>query len=548
MALIDRLKTLPYFSASALKIAYKTGGMGGLTYQPLQARILVTAMAQLELRGEIRIDLVKPRQIRASTLFMSLGYSEMLLMPATQVLTITNKGSVTDELFRTIKRFHDHLPREMWTKPRKDNDDELYLENESLMKVATAGSDGARGFPCRMLEASEVGRYTTRQAKDYTEGALQTLASGKDTIGIEESTSGGYGNYFHEKALAGWDTNRNCPNRKERWWTLFYGWNEEPEYRLEPFKDWEPNDEEKTLQAIYSLRNDQLFWRYDKIRNEFRGSVSAFNREYPISFDSAFEDASGTLFDSIAVHLARKNRISPPDGAPGVLGVDPAGGGNRTAAVLRKSTVVPRYWTTRESDDSATAAWIIRLMNEEQIHTCIIDMGYGHGIYSILRNLGMWNVIGIWANAKASRPELYVNQRTELAAKAKAWMHEGADSKGGVASIPDDDQFCSELRMIPDLEFNSSKGAFFLPSKQDIKENLGNDESPDLFDAFTLTFGYEVKPNEHFQQMVRGSQEPRILSQTDRYFRELQEEGEGGKINPNARFHSIGPKMDKNTR
>jgi hypothetical protein len=232
--LLTRLNALPVYANSNLQVNQKLGGLVQLRYKPIQLRMLANAIAQVEELDCINLCIVKPRQIQSSTLWLSLAYEEMNNLPGTQCLTIAHHASVTGELFRTVKRFHDYLPKSLWTKPRKDNEEQLYLDNESFMRIATIGSDGARGFPCRFKLGSEVGRYTAQQVDDYTEGACQSLARGSGSISIDESTSGGSGNYFHDLAKIGWDSNNQDTNTKERLWTLFFGAHEFPEYQLIP--------------------------------------------------------------------------------------------------------------------------------------------------------------------------------------------------------------------------------------------------------------------------------------------------------------------------
>ena len=408
-----------------------------LELHELQPRILRKMIEQADARDEIRMDIVKPRQIEASTLIQSFAYGEMNSLAGTQCLTVTNKGSVTDEIFRMLKRFHEYFPSQYKLKHKKDNEEILYLANESLMKVATVGSDRSRGFPCRFLNATEVGRFTGRQAIDYTEAALQTLATGAGTIGIEDSTSGGSGNYFHDKCKGGWDAVNQCTNKSERWWTIFFGWNEFKSYQLPAPKEWEPNNDEKSLAEEFGLTREQLYWRYDKLKNEFRGSQSAFNREYPITFDSAFEDAAGKLIDSFAIHLARKSTLQPSKVFPIIMGVDPAGGGDRTAMVIRQGNVILKHYVDYNKDDAQTIGKINALMNEWEVHTCFIDMGYGHTMVAALRDMGRYNVIGVHFGQAATRTDLYVNKRAEMFAEVKDWMEQGI---GQAADVPQDEQ------------------------------------------------------------------------------------------------------------
>lgn len=531
MSILDSLRILPEFAASFHKITKKLGGVGNLIYLPLQCRLHAICERLMEERGEIRLVVVKPRQIRSSTYCQSLIHEQMYDQPGTQALTITHRGSVTDELFATMKRFQDYMPEDVKIPSKKDNEEVLYLSNESKAKVATAGSDGARGFPCRILQWSEVGRCTGKQVRDVQEGAMQTLATGYGTIAIEESTSGGAGNYFHEKAMQGRDP-------KERWRTAFFAWFEEPEYRIDPPKGWEPDEEERQLAKMFNLDWAQLYWRHSKIKSEFLGSVKAFNREYPSTFEMAFEAAGGKLIDYMAILKARKNILVTPDPlAPVVMGVDPAGKGDRTVIVIRQGNVIVKHWVYRTMEDSTLTGIVNRLMENWLVHTCFIDMGYGHATVSHLRDMGRFNVIGIHFGGSASQPHLFGNKRAEMAYDLKVWMHQGVDDQGGLVKIPDDDEFCTDFTVIPDLEFKGSKGLFYLPPKEEIKDDLG--KSTDIFDASILTFAFPVKSDKQ-RIITPASVGQTSLLQTEQTFAKLHGAGSQDIINPNFKYYTFG--------
>jgi hypothetical protein len=454
----------------------------------------------------------------------------------TQALTVTHKGSVTDELFTVIKRFQDRMPDEVKIPAKKDNEELLYLVNESKAKVATAGSDGARGFPCKIQQLSELGRCNARQTKDIQEGAMQTLATGYGSICIAESTSGGGQTYFHEIAKQGLEP-------KERWKTLFFGFQEEPEYVLKPPKDWQPEGEDLEIAKAFNLSLEQSYWRHSKLKSEFFGSTVAFNREYPATFDMAFEAASGRLINYMAILKARKSQLLRNAAFPVIMGVDPAGKGDRTVITIRQGLVVPKHYVFRNMDDATLTGIVGKLMDEWVVKTCFIDMGYGHGTVSHLRDLGRYNVIGVHFGAKATAGHLYVNKRTEMAADTRDWLHQGEGDEGGLVRIPDDDEFCDDLKAIPELEYSGSRGLFYLKPKVEIKDDLQG-KSPDCFDSLCLTFAFPVRADNTSRVITPAGYQGRgpSLLHTENTFSQLQNDNQGSNINqnPNFRFYSYG--------
>lgn len=537
MSMLTRLKALPNFSASMLTITLKLGGVGTLKFKPLQYRIQAAAELQLEEQGNVDLVMVKPRQVRASTWGQAFLYEEMYGLPGTQALTVTHKGAVTDELFLTLKRFQEYMPPDIKQRAKKDNEDLLYLANESKAKVATLGSDGARGFPCRFLVIEELGRCTARQVKDLQEGAMQTLATGADTVKLIISTSGGSGNYFHNIAKQGRE-------KGERVRTVFFGWHEEPEYTLPAPKNWEPASNDKALMEEFGWDINQAYWRAEKIKTEFEGSVSAFNQEYPATFEMAFEEVSGKLINALAILRAKNSTINPIDHFPTIMGVDPAGSGknaDRTGICIRKGNVVLNIQGIRGKTEAELIGIIGRLMNDFEVHTCFIDMGYGHTMVSLLRDLGRTNVVGIHFGQSATRPDIYANMRAEMAAEGKKWLEQGPEEEGGFVRIPDDKDFIADLKAIPELIYVGSKALFYLPSKEEIRKDLG--KSPDLADSFFLTFAYPVRSHSQFSLIqIPSSRERQSILQTNRVFNELQTGEQQATLNPNFKYFSFGDK------
>lgn len=83
----------------------------------------------------------------------------------------------------------------------------------------------------------------------------------------------------------------------------------------------------------------------------------------------------------------------------------------------------------------------------------------------------------------------YYDKRAEMYAYAKAWLKRGAH-------LPNDKAFLNELRMI---KYNPNSPKFRLVEKSEIKKNLKH--SPDIADAFALTFPYERDYNVYSQPM-----------------------------------------------
>ncbi len=106
--------------------------------------------------------------------------------------------------------------------------------------------------------------------------------------------------------------------------------------------------------------------------------------------------------------------------------------------------------------------------------------GIGGNVPYILRSLGINTYIHeVYFNESPEDKSAYHDKRAEMYAYAKAWLKRGAH-------LPNDEAFLKELRMI---KYNPNSPKFRLVEKSEIKKNLKH--SPDIADAFTLTFPYE---------------------------------------------------------
>ncbi len=113
----------------------------------------------------------------------------------------------------------------------------------------------------------------------------------------------------------------------------------------------------------------------------------------------------------------------------------------------------------------------------------IDDGGVGGGVVDRLRQLGFWIAQGVNFGAKSDAPrtgEKAGNKRGEMWLTARAWLEGGA--------LPRDDLLAGEL-CAPMFSYNA-QNALLLERKRDMKRR--GIPSPDVADAFALTFAYPV--------------------------------------------------------
>lgn len=171
------------------------------------------------------------------------------------------------------------------------------------------------------------------------------------------------------------------------------------------------------------------------------------------------------------------------DGAPVVFGVDPAWtGGDKLVLYMRKGNFSKVLWELpKNDDDSYVAEKLAYLQDEYGMSKGFIDMGYGTGIYSVLKSMGRndtWELISF-----ASKPidEYYANKRAEMWNEMKKWLKDG----GGVEN---------KKEIMTDLTgpqaFINKRSKLQLESKDDMKRR--GLASPNYADALALTFAQPV--------------------------------------------------------
>lgn len=537
--MLRSLRTLPHISKAHYKLIAKGAGIIPFEHTAIQLRLLAIAEMLLERRRQAHLVVVKPRQIMATTCFNSMEFKMSYDIPGLRTLLLSHRGAVTNEIFQNLKRFQEQLPDGLKLDAARSNERTLAWSNLSELTVGVAGSDSARGFPCLILHLSELGRYKDRHVRDIQEGAMNAHASTEPgNMILAESTSGGEGNWFHEIATNGYR------NPSSAWFTAFFGWNEMPQYRMEPPKGWAPDSEECRLMVDHNLDMQQIYWRHVKLHDHMRGIVTAFNREFPLTFEEAFQSAEGRLIDSVVMINALNSSSVIDPTQPLIMGVDPAGKGDRTAIVYRQGNVITDVEIFRKMDDVSLAHIILERVHKLNVDHVFIDMGYGHGTYHMVQALGFRSITGVHFGSTKSltNPQLYFNKRAEMAGLFQDWIEQGPDGMGGTARIPDHKEFLQDIRMIPDLEFSGDGQKFKLATKEEIKDLLG--KSPDCFDAAILTFAHPVRSKAQtlgLMGMAPSMQQGGSILTTENDWQSFSQGVQPQQANPNFRYHNFGP-------
>jgi hypothetical protein len=354
------------------------------------------------------------------------------------------------------------------------------LEFEGLFSeysVGTAGSeDIGRSMTFQLFHGSECAFWPNTD--ELMTGVLQGVADVPGSEIVFESTAKGMGNLFYKMAM-------NGLNPESEFMTIFIPWFWQDEYQKPVPAGFTPTADEEHLIQTYGLTNEQVYWRRRKIEDVFGSEIWKFQREYPCSIQEAFITSGKTLVPAELVDKARKTKVKDP-AAPLVMGVDPARTGDRTVIVFRRGREVLRKLTYTTMDEMTLAGIIAKFIDDDAaIQKCFIDVGLGYGTVDRLRELGYGNVVtGIHFGSGALESDVYQNKRVEMYDHMLRWFMEGG------VSIPDDDEFVSDILAIPPFEQTTGRGVLSLTPKEKIIEEYG--KSPDHADALCFCAGTKI--------------------------------------------------------
>jgi hypothetical protein len=233
-------------------------------------------------------------------------------------------------------------------------------------------------------------------------------------------------------------------------------------------------------------------------------SETSFAREYLCDFSASAEDQVISLTDAID---ASKRIYTDKDveGAPRVLGVDPARfGDDRSVIIKRQGLVCHEPQLFRGIDNMELAARVATVIEDWDPDAVFIDSGAGAGVIDRLRQLD-FDPIEVPFGGRATNEGQFVNRRTEMWWMMREWIQSGG-------AIPDSVALKQELAT-PVYWFDGS-GRKVLEAKADIKKRLQGSGSPDIADALCLTFAYPVKKRlpievrERITKKTRGEYDP----------------------------------------
>lgn len=492
----------PFFAKNCLKIATKSGEVVPFVFNRAQLYAHKLIEEQKKTLGMVRALLLKGRQQGMSTYIGGRYFHQSITKPNKNTFILSHDSQTTDKLFSMVDKYYKYLPEPLQPGCATKNQRKMVFEGlESTYSVGTAGNaEVGRGGTLQYFHGSEVAFWQNTDNLDT--GLLQSVADLPGTEIALETTANGASGYYFEKCMM-------AIEGKGEYQLIFIPWFWQDEYRKILPLDFRLTEEEIELQRIYPLDDQQIYWRRKKIE-DFRGKEWKFKQEYPMTAMEAFQTSGEKYFRAQAVVTAMNNPRPDETGAPLIIGVDPAGGGKDEVSIswrrgrdFYKYLEIPGIDKDRK-DPMHVVGMLVRIFEEDNPDMMFIDMGYGGGIVSRLRELGYGKrVIGVYFAESAMDTATYSNKRAEMHDLYREWLEEDG------VSIPNEMKVQKQMACIPQERLTSS-GKQLLPPKEEIKK-ANNGESPNIIDSAVLTFAFPVRAKGAKGAQVRKANTPQDL-------------------------------------
>ena len=201
--------------------------------------------------------------------------------------------------------------------------------------------------------------------------------------------------------------------------------------------------------------------------------------------------------------------------APLIMGIDPARmGGDRFAICYRQGRNVIDFEILPKSNLVDAAGRVGEKIHKHKPKRAFIDVGgLGVGVYDILKANQHHNVVSVNFGSKPLNNVKYYNKRAEMYGTALEWFNDpvGVHIGGNKSKIFD---FATEICLI--TKGFSPSGALKLPPKEELVKK--GYKSPDLADAFALTFAEPVANHDLIRQNKNIYFQPKFYNNSDQPF------------------------------
>ena len=478
----------PYYAARCLRIRAKVAVNG----QKVIPFVLNRAQSYLHQRledqkartGRIRALCLKGRQQGCSTYIGGRYFHKTQFNAGIKTFILAHRDDATDNLFKQVKRFYEHLPQPVKPSTSYSNRKELIFDKlDSAYGLGTAGSGSVgRSDTIDLLHGSEAAFWAN--VDDLRTGVLQAAEMAQEII--FETTANGYDPMFFpmwQDAEAG----------KGQYEAIFIPWYWQSEYTARVPEGFILDEEEAEYAERYDLSLGQMAWRRNKII-ELKDPL-LFKQEYPATAAEAFQ-VTGTesFIPSRDAAAARRHKKLRSIGAH-IVGVDPAREGEDRAVFIHRRGRVA--WGLKKESTSNSMHIVGRIKGileakDDPVDMVFIDRGgEGGAIFDRLCEMNeayeeRLTLVNFGSTKTVLEADKYKNKRSEMWGLLRDWLK---DPNG--VEIPDSDELQADLTA-PSYKYDSEQKVM-LEKKEDIKKR--GLRSPDCADALALTFAFPVRPH-----------------------------------------------------
>jgi hypothetical protein len=375
----------------------------------------------------------------------------LFFFPQKTAVTAPSSGQAFDSFFAEVKHWIAKLPRDVRERldAKADRVDLVARPESSFLVVKTARRENPEAL--QGIHSEHV-LLIADEASGVDESVYEAAGgsmSGKNAITLLISnptrTSGTFYDTHH--------------NQSKGWKTMHVGWLDSP--RVDPAYEQEVREQYGADSNVYRVR----------VLGEF-----------------ADEDKDVVIPQGLVLAAVDRDiRVSPE--TPIVWGVDVARGGKDRSALCKRQghKVLEPCKTWRTDDLMVLSGYLMAEYNavkntRSKPTDILVDaIGLGAGVVDRLREAGApCRGINVAESPAFDGGHRYRNLRTELWYRASEWFAQK------MCSIPNDPQLIQELSW-PLAQF-SSDGTKLQVEPKDQTKKLHKGKSPDVADAFVLTF------------------------------------------------------------
>jgi len=401
---------------------------------PLRANAVQRAF---ELRRGQKNIVLKARQMGLTTWIAARFFLRTITQPGTVTLLVAHTRESAQEIFGIVRRFAEHLPRELRKGPLSTSKASARvlafpLLDSRYMVVSAGERNAGRGLTIQNLHCSEMARWKGDAAE--TLAGLRAALSPAGEL-VLESTPDGVGGSFHSE----WQHADETATVRH-----FFPWWMEARYRAEAADKETLTEEEARLMRREGLDLQQIGFRR-QMRASFRGLA---RQEYAEDAEACFRASGECVFElerierrltevALPAETRRNGELRiwfpPLAGKRYVVAADPAGGGSEgdysAAQVVELESGLQCAEFAGHVGGLELSQFLTELAREYNEAELVVERNnHGHGVLALaLNNCGYKRIYAKdgqpgWPTDSVSRPAVLARLGSTLVERPECFM------------------------------------------------------------------------------------------------------------------------------